>query len=140
MPAWCSVSAPTSEGRSLQRRATSAKPDRVKLRRLLPLLTLLALLVAPFGRISAAEAMMMPQQPMAAISGHCDDMPAPAQPHGDRTHKASIDCLVACAAMATADDVPLVRNFALVSLPALFVLPLFSGLHPESDPPPPRLS
>ena len=110
----------------------------MKLRRLLPLLTLLALLVAPFGRIAAAEAMTMPQQPMAAMSGHCDDRPAPH--HGDRTGKASIDCLVACAAMATAEDAPLVRNIAAVSLPASFVLPLFSGLHPEADPPPPRLS
>ena len=140
MPAWCSASAPTSEGLSLQRRAASAKPDRVKLRRLLPLLTLLALLVAPFGRIAAAEAMMVPQQPMAAMSGHCDDMPAPAQHRGDRTHKASIDCLVACAAMATAENVPLVQNFAVVSMPAGYVLPEFSGLHPEADPPPPRLS
>ena len=112
----------------------------MKLRRLLPLLTLLALLFAPFGRIAAAEAMMMPQQPMAAMSGHCDEMPAPALPHGDRTHKASIDCLVACAAMATAEDVSLAQSFAVVSLPARFALPEFSGLHPEADPPPPRLS
>ena len=112
----------------------------MKLRRLLPLLTLLALLVAPFGRIAAAEAMMMPQQPMAAMSGHCDDMPAPAQHQGDRTHKASIDCLAACAAMATAEDVSLARSFAVMALPAHFALPVFSGLHPEAEPPPPRLA
>ena len=140
MPAWCSACAPTSEGRSLQWRAASAKPDRVKLCRLLPLLTLLALLVAPFGRIAAAEAMMMPQPPMAAMSGHCDDMPAPAQPRGDRTHKASIDCLVACAAMATAEAVCVVETAAATSPPASFALPEFFGLHPEAEPPPPRFS
>ena len=112
----------------------------MKLRRLLPLLILLALLVAPFGRIAAAEAMMVPQQPMAAMAGHCDDMAMPAQHHGDRTHKASIDCLVACAAMTTAEGVSLAQGVAVISLPAQFALPQFSGLHPEADPPPPRLS
>jgi hypothetical protein len=112
----------------------------VKLRRLLPLLTLLALLVAPFGRIAAAEAMMMPHQPMAATAGHCRDMAMPAQHQGDRTHKASIDCLVACAAMATAEGFSLAQGVAPISLPGRFALPESSGLHPEADPPPPRLS
>ena len=124
----------------MQRHPASAKLARVKLRRLLPLLTLLALLVAPFGRIAAAEAMTMAHQPAAAMSGHCDDMPAPRQDPGEPIHKASIDCLIACTAIATVEDNVLAGSCAAVALPVGFSLPIFSGLHPEAEPPPPRLS
>ena len=118
----------------------SAKPDGVKLRLLLPLLTLLALLVAPFGRIAAAEAMTSSHEPAMAMAGHCEEMPAPGQDRSDRTHEASIDCLVACAAVATAESAPLAAVPAAASPRVGVTLPEFAGLHPEADPPPPRLS
>ena len=123
--------------RSLQRRAASAKPALVTARRLLPLLTLLALIVAPFGRVAAAEAMMTSHQP-AAMSGHCQDMPAPEP--ADRTGKSSIDCLVACAAISTAETFVLGAKAVAASPQDGLLLPVFAGLHPEAEPPPPRFS
>ena len=110
----------------------------MKLRRLFPLLILLALIVAPFGRAAAAEAMAMPHQTAAAMAGHCQDMPAPEQ--GDRTGNSSIDCLVACAAIATAEAFVLAAGSPAASPQGSRVLPRFAGLHPEAEPPPPRLS
>lgn len=108
------------------------------LRRLFPLLVLLALIVAPFGRVAAAEAMATGHQPAAAMAGHCQDMPAPEP--GARSGKSSIDCLVACAAIATAEAFVLAGQSFAPSPQDGFVLPGFAGLHPEAEPPPPRLS
>lgn len=109
----------------------------VTLRRLLPLLTLLALVFAPFGRIAAAEAMAMPHHQPIAMAGHCENMPAPDD--GDRD-KVAIDCMIACAVMAAADG-PMVEAMAApASRPARIEHPAFAGLHPEADPPPPRIS
>ena len=106
-------------------------------RRLLPLLTLLALLVAPFGRMAAAEAMTTPHHQAAAMPGHCDDMPMPDQDGGD---KVAIDCMIACAAVATA-TAPLLAFIApMVATPVGETLPLFTGRNPSADPPPPRFS
>ena len=124
---------------TLRLELASGRLRGVKLRRLLPMLTLLALLVAPFGRVAAADAMNPHRQTAASMAGHCDDMPAPRSHRGDRPHKATIDCLIGCAAMATAEPAPLVGARASVALPATFALPAFSGLHPEAEPPPPRL-
>ena len=105
-------------------------------RRLLPLLALLALLVAPFGRMAAAEAMAMPHHAPAAMAGHCDDMPAP---DGDEPGKA-VDCMIACAVMTPSEAPALKAAPPARSMPASFAVPGFSGLHPEADPPPPRFS
>jgi len=110
----------------------------VTLRRLFPLLILLALIVAPFGRVAAVEAMAMPHQPAAAMAGHCQDMPAPDP--DERSGKSSIDCLVACAAIATAEAFVLTAGSHAALPQDEFVLPGFAGLHPEAEPPPPRLS
>ena len=101
-------------------------------------LVLLALAVAPFGRLAAAEAMARPHQP-AAAAGHCADMPADPD-QGDSSHKAQIDCLSACAAMATAGSA-LLPAFAMAASPRNELLvSLYVGLDPEADPPPPRRS
>ena len=110
----------------------------MKLRRLFPLLTLFALIVAPFGRVAAAEAMMAGHQPAAAMAGHCQDMPAPDP--DERSGKSSIDCLVACAAIATAEAFALAAGSSAALPQGSRVLPRFAGLHPEAEPPPPRLS
>ena len=106
-------------------------------RRLLPLLALLALLAAPFGRIAAAEAMTAGHHPPMAMTGHCEDMPSPQQ---DKTDKTAIDCMIACAAMATEDACGTTVRAPLVAGPIAGALPVFFGLHPEADPPPPRFS
>ncbi len=106
-------------------------------RRLLPLLALVALLVAPFGRAAAAEAMAMPDNMAAAMAGHCDDRPEPAD---HRSDKAGVDCLVACAVMTPPAAPALVAEPLLRLAPAASPLPTISGLHPEADPPPPRFS
>ena len=105
-------------------------------RRFLPFLMLLALALAPFGRMAAAEAKAMPHHEAMAMSGHCAGEPQPDQ---DR-HPSSIDCMIACAAMApaaTPDFVPPpVAHAEPTSAPAL----ILAGILPEAEPPPPRLS
>ncbi len=109
------------------------------MRRLLPLLALLALLIAPFGRMGMAEATPTPNHgaPMA-MAGHCEDMPASAPGQPD---KAGIDCMIACAAIAP-DAAPFVAGTPPPAAAAPGALPVapFRGLHPTAEPPPPRLS
>ncbi len=121
----------------LRPRPSSAKPRGVKLRRLLPLLTLLAMIVAPFGRVAAAEAMSTAHQP-AAMAGHCQDMPAPDEDRG--SGQSEIDCLVACAAIAAPEAVALAGRVPTAAPRAGSLPRVFAGLHPEADPPPPRFS
>ena len=107
-------------------------------RRLLPLLTLLALLVAPFGRMAAAETMPVSHHAAAtaAMADHCADLPAPEQDRPDQ----SIDCMMACAAMAAADAPAFETEAFAPAEPERLPLPSFTGLNPEADPPPPRYS
>lgn len=108
--------------------------------RLLPLFALIALLVAPFGRMGIAEAAGMDHHaaPMAmAMSGHCEDMP---MPEPGKPNNAAIDCMVACAAVAPALP-PQIAGFASLEAPLTpTTLIAFQGIHPEADPPPPRRS
>ena len=104
--------------------------------KLLRLLVLLALLAAPFGRMAAAEAMTMPEHSAMAMPGHCDPMPVSDQGDADR----AIDCMIACAAMADAMGPALLAPLPTVSAPVSSSRAGLSGLHPEADPPPPRLS
>jgi len=112
---------------------------------LLRFLTIVAMLLAPFGMIMGSHAAMaMPlssastMDPMQEVApaGHCADL--------DRGSKdemsLDIDCMIACSALATA-------YFEVETHPILTALidpgpPSggHSGLHPESDPPPPRFS
>lgn len=108
----------------------------MSLRRILPLLALLALLFAPFGRMAAAEAMVEPHHASISAAGHCDDRPS-SDP--DRSRQA-VDCLVACAVMAPPAVPALVLQPLLRLAPAASPTPAFSGLHPDADPPPPRFS
>lgn len=111
----------------------------MKYRRLLPLIALLALVVAPFGRIAAAEAMAPAHHAGPAASGHCDDMPAPGGDEADKAGKA-LHCMTACASLAAVTDaaVPMVvpAAMAIEAVPSAGA----AGLNPEAEPPPPRLS
>lgn len=110
---------------------------RVSHRRLVQLFLLAALVLAPLGRIGMAQAMAaMPHR--AAMASHCAGLPLPDP---NPRHKMSVDCMIACAAMA-----PAVAPFALQPrLPAL-VAPsarpaaILAGIRPEAEPPPPRLA
>ena len=108
----------------------------MSLRHLLPLIALLALIVAPFGRMAAAEAMAPGHQADMAASGHCDDVPSQG---GDEADKA-LDCMNACTSLAAVADAE-VPAFA----PAAMIVDVrppavAAGLNPEAEPPPPRLS
>jgi hypothetical protein len=104
--------------------------------RILRLLLLAALMLAPAGRIGVAGAAAAP----TAAPGHCADMPshepAPAGPEG-----MVVDCMIACAALA--------------AMPASFAVPMpmatnpspiaasfadLTGISPEAELRPPRFS
>lgn len=105
------------------------------MRRLVPLLALLALLVAPYGRMQAQAATVQHASPMA-MAGHCE--PAPAKVPTP-AHHGSIDCMIACAGMPSVDAAlagpPLPPVAAMIAPP---VAPL-DGILPQFDPPPPRV-
>lgn len=107
------------------------------LRRLLPLFTLVALMIAPFGRMGMAEAAMPQHAAPMAMPGHCEDMPTPAS---GKPSKAAIDCMIACAAVATQSAAELV--YAVSDPITVAPRPLFSldGIEPEAADPPPRVS
>jgi hypothetical protein len=109
----------------------------VKLSRLLPLLAMLALLFAPFGRMAAAETMAASGPHHRAAGGHCQDMPPPENPTSSR---ASIDCAVACAVVAPPSAPAVAAAPRPVQPQAVVRLAIFKGVNPEADPPPPRRS
>jgi hypothetical protein len=104
----------------------------VSARRILHLIVLACLVLAPFGRIGLAQAHAAP----AAMAGHCagDSAPAP-----DRDKRDRIDCMTACAAIAApvgpVFTPPPACGMAGVAL-GTFAL---AGIQPEAEPPPPRI-
>jgi hypothetical protein len=101
-------------------------------RRLVQFLVLLALAVAPFGRIGASQAMARHAMAMPA---HCAGQP---MPDGDRGHRMAVDCMIACAAMAPAPALFALPPPALAAAPFGLPSSFLSGIRPEADPPPPR--
>lgn len=117
-------------------------------RRLVRILTVLALLLAPLSMVGEHAAMAMPataappshHEQAADQSAHCSEMAGDTQDEdkGSSSGDCQTDCAVACSAIAplgnaVADQlvVPAIaRPLALVSR--------IAGLHPESDDPPPR--
>lgn len=68
------------------------------------------------------------------MAGHCEEMPG----HDNSAPGKAIDCMIACAAMASSEAPFLVVP---VPMPAEHAaLPFFSsaGIQPEAEPPPPR--
>ena len=108
----------------------------MRLFRLLPLLALLALLIAPFGRMAAAEA--APHHGAPAMAEHCEQA-APGDEAPDDAQKA-IDCMTACAAVAAPSAPPLEVPRRASEQPVAARAFGLVGLQPERDPPPPRLS
>lgn len=99
----------------------------------MPLLVLIALLMAPYGRVQAQAAVH--HAPPTAMAGHCDptpqEAPAPA-------HEGSIDCMIACAGMPAFEAN--LNGPDVLPLAAMIALPVaaLDGILPQFDPPPPR--
>jgi hypothetical protein len=110
-----------------------AYSSRVSFRRALQLLVLAALMLAPFGRIGMAEAQAMPQM----MAAHCGDHPMPGPIRG---HAMSVDCTIACAAMASPVAPGVTPPQAAAALLIAAPIPFLAGVRPEADPPPPRIS
>jgi hypothetical protein len=102
-------------------------------RRLIQFLVLIALALAPFGRIGAAQA-MAGHGPMA-MTAHCAGQ---LMPGGDKSHPMAVDCMIACAAMAPAPASFALPPPTLAAAPVGLPLSLLSGIRPEAEPPPPR--
>ena len=106
-------------------------------RRILPLFAMLALLIAPFGRMAAAEAMAMPHHAPEAVASHCA---GESEPDGDKSEPSAIDCLIACAAMAPAAAMSFTPLAAPTGLHGALPVAAYAGVRHEADPPPPRFS
>lgn len=120
--------------------------DRMSLTRLLRLLAIFAVILSPLSMATSHAAMASPAASasmadhMAAATpiGHCADMAGQEDKGG--APAPNIDCLIACSALPTlAFEVQVHPVFASFVEPAALVAALH-GLHPESDPPPPRFS
>jgi hypothetical protein len=109
---------------------------------LLRLLLLVALMVAPVGMLGRHAAMAAPQDAqLSASAGHCADMGGTSQQDDD--HEAplkSFDCMVACACTLPTSSPAVAAAFLSNLSQPQSLTALVSGHHPQSDPPPPRLS
>ncbi len=105
----------------------------VPVRLFLSLFALVALLVAPFGRVAAAESMA--HQP-ASMTGHCDDMVPPAD---DEANGSMIDCMIACATVLPAESDQVESSGVETMMPLSLAPRIFDGIDLTADPPPPRL-
>jgi hypothetical protein len=103
----------------------------------LRLLLLLALMLAPLGRLGMAEASAAP-----AASGHCAEMPAQRRGKAPQPDPVAIDCAMVCAATLTALPAPLPSMPLPVraGTPRLLAHARLGGLHTDAELPPPRLS
>ena len=110
--------------------------------RLLRILTLFAMLIAPLAMTSTHAAMAAPaavagsHRAVVAPADHCGDMDQPAR----QRPVSGIDCTIACSALPS-----LASEFAAHPVPAAPEPPAslagtLHSFHPEFDPPPPRFA
>jgi hypothetical protein len=123
--------------------ARAYSPAMVALR-LLRVMTLFALLLAPFGMMRSHAAMVLPAASVAP--GHHMDPAAPAdpcpgmdQPAEDRP-ASNVDCMIACSAMPSLESGIAIHPILAATMPRPSPAGVLHGLHPESDPPPPRFA
>ena len=99
----------------------------------------LALVLSPLGMLQGGMAIAHgPAAEMAMAEGHCGDSQAPAD-KGEGS-KAMLDCMGICSAIAMSDDPSVSREALLAAAVEARSLAALSGLNPESEPPPPRVS
>jgi hypothetical protein len=110
---------------------------------------LAAMLLAPVGRIGIAQAMAAPAGAPAIMAGHCAGMPgaASAQQKGHHQQapqkddeRMAVDCMIACAAMATGPAPFVAPPRAPAALAGATLPSNLTGIRPGADPPPPRSS
>jgi hypothetical protein len=102
--------------------------------RLLSVLVLLAVLLAPAGMLGSHAAMAMPAQPSA--SGLCSEQ----QHEGGGESQAMIDCAIACTALPSHQPVPAEAGPALAPAHLAALVRTLDGTQPEAVTPPPRFS
>lgn len=105
-------------------------------RRLVQLFVLAALVLTPFGRIGMAQAEAMPGHG-AMTAAHCAGQP---MPDTGKDRRMAVDCMIACAVMAPAAAFTLAPPAAAHATPATMPNFMPTGIRPEAEPPPPRLS
>lgn len=118
----------------------------MSLTRLLRFLTMIAILFSPLSMASGHAAMAMPAPSASAMehkqaatpAGHCADMNTDRDT-GDQS-RVDIDCMIACSAIPAADFEVETHAMAAAFLEPGRLVSALHGLHPESDPPPPRFS
>lgn len=107
-------------------------------------LVALALMLTPLSMIGDGGAMAH----KAAIA-HKADMASAADAHcagseqqdeDQEGSKAMLDCMSICSAIAGSASASFRPQPLFASSPEVFPVPFHVGIHPESDPPPPRLS
>ena len=113
---------------------------------LIRLLIVLALLLAPMTMVGEHSAMAMPPAPEASAhhpgdsseGAHCDEMTG--QPLKEKTPDSEclIDCAIACSAIPAVAGQMADQPLAIDLAQPLPLVARISGLHPESDLPPPR--
>ena len=110
--------------------------------RLLRILTLFAMLLAPLGITTAHAAMtapaMMAGSHIAAMAPaeHCGGMDQPAGQRPD----SGIDCTIACSALPALASEVAAHPLPSAPEPSTPLVGALHGLHPEFDPPPPRFA
>ena len=116
--------------------------------RLIRLLTILVLLLAPLSMVDKRAAMAMPSAPDAAMHhvgnadepAHCAEMAGTSQDETAPDRDCLIDCAISCSAIPAAGSASVDQPLATSMAQPLPLVGLVSGLHPESDPPPPRFA
>ena len=110
----------------------------VKFRNLLPMLAVLALLLTPL-RMWGGEAMAMPHHPATAAASEAPCHGSSEAP-ASQPEQAQVDCMLACAAVTP----PAHPEIAPVRVAIASYTPSIpfshSGVRPEFEPPPPRMS
>jgi len=108
--------------------------------RLVRILALLALVLAPLGMMGAHPAMATPNPAVAALHGqgseHCAGMDQPEKPKP----VSCIDCIMVCSGLPVAESDVAAHPLATAPMPRLPLEQRVHGLHPESEPPPPRFA
>ena len=120
-------------------------------RRLVRILTMLALLLAPVSMIGGHAAMAMPapaeasashHDPAASQSAHCAEMAGQSEDDDDGSSPGDCmtDCAVACSAIPPLGSAMADRPMAPAMGQPLLLVGRIDGLHPESADPPPRIA
>jgi hypothetical protein len=105
--------------------------------RILHILALLALLLAPAGMLGSHAAMAMPSSAAASSTmDHCSEKQAPEESDS----RAMLDCAIACTALPAAAPLVMPRQPLIDPLLTPDAELRFAGTRPEAATPPPRFS